>query len=182
MPKLGDSLRRLWGAGLQKDESAFLLPVLREPGNLPEDAIDWVVTRLGELKNRRAVAALAQAAEKRSYPVVKSAQTALIQIGGAEVESAAKGLLAKPGPEQAREAALTILYELKGAGSLPYLRQALSDRDLRTPALLMLYQVGTVEDLRVLLPMSDFWTGDREFHYWLMYAVAGIRGRNPSIL
>lgn len=175
----GDSLRLLWGAGFKTNEAAFLLQVLQKPGNLPPEAIDWVVTRLGELKYRPSVGALIQQIRKANWQVAARAQEALIAIGGEEVESAAKRLLASSDSFQARDAALKILYELKGAGSLPYLRSALSDKELRTPALVLLYHVGTPEDLKVLLPMSDFWTGDRESHYWSNLAIAGIRSRYP---
>jgi HEAT repeat protein len=178
-PIRGDYLRPLWGAGLKPDEGAFLLEVLSQPGKLPPDAIEWTVIRLGELKDRRATAALFQQLQKSAWPVTDRAQQALIRIGGVPVEAGAKALLAPPQSAPVREAALKILYELEGAGSLPYLRQSLSDRLLRTTALLLLGNVGTPQDLRVLLPMSDFWTGDREAHYWAMQAIAGIRARNP---
>jgi len=37
---------------------------------------------------------------------------------------------------------------------------------------------GVPEDLEILVPLSDFWTGDRENHYWLQSAVAAIRRRH----
>ena len=178
-PIRGDYLRPVWGAGLKTDEGAFLLQGLRQPGNLPPDGIDWVVTRLGELKYRPAGRAVIQQIPQASWPVAQSAQETLIQIGGMEVESAASTLLASSAPGPAREVALRVLYGLKGAGSLPEIRGALSDRELRTTALFLLANLGTAQDLSVLVPMSDFWTGDRESHYWLMQAIAGIRSRYP---
>jgi hypothetical protein len=68
---------------------------------------------------------------------------------------------------------------LNGPESLPYLRKAISDDNLRTTALFLLGNVGTAQDLKVLAPMSDFWTGDRQWHYWFMLATAEIRERNP---
>jgi hypothetical protein len=40
-----------------------------------------------------------------------------------------------------------------------------------------LSRIGTPQDLEVLVPLSDFWTGDRANHYWLMSAIAEIRER-----
>jgi len=178
-PIWGDDLHPLWGVALQRDEGAFLLQALRTPGKLPAEAVNWIVTRLGELKERRAVSALAQQLQNQSSDVVRSAQEALIRIGGSEVASAAKALLDGKGPAPAREAALNILYGLNGPESLPYLRKAISDDNLRTTALFLLGNVGTAQDLKVLAPMSDFWTGDRQWHYWFMLATAEIRERNP---
>ncbi len=178
-PIWGDDLHPLWGVALQRDEGAFLLQALRTPGKLPAEAVNWIVTRLGELKERRAVSALAQQLQNQSSDVVRSAQESLIRIGGSEVASAAKALLDGKGPAPAREAALNILYGLNGPESLPYLRKAISDDNLRTTALFLLGNVGTAQDLKVLAPMSDFWTGDRQWHYWFMLATAEIRERNP---
>lgn len=178
-PIWGDDLHPLWGVALQRDEGAFLLQALRTPGKLPAEAVNWIVTRLGELKERRAVSALAQQLQNQSSDVVRSAQESLIRIGGSEVASAAKALLDGKGPSPAREAALNILYGLNGPESLPYLRKAISDDNLRTTALFLLGNVGTAQDLKVLAPMSDFWTGDRQWHYWFMLATAEIRERNP---
>jgi HEAT repeat protein len=178
-PIWGDDLHPLWGVALQRDEGAFLVQALRTPGKLPAEAINWIVTRLGELKERRAVGALLQQLQSQSSDVVGSAQESLIRIGGSEVASAARALLDGKGPAPAREAALNILYGLNGPDSLPYLRKAISDENLRTTALFLLGNVGTAEDLKLLAPMRDFWTGDRQWHYWYMLSTAEIRERNP---
>jgi hypothetical protein len=60
---------------------------------------------------------------------------------------------------------------------LPQIRAALADKALRTTALGLLARVGTKEDLNVLIKMSDFWTGNRDDHYWAMQAVGEIRAR-----
>jgi HEAT repeat protein len=178
-PIWGDDLHPLWGVALQRDEGAFLVQALRTPGKLPAEAVNWIVTRLGELKERRAVGALLQQLQSQSSDVVGSAQESLIRIGGSEVASAARALLDGKGPAPAREAALNILYGLNGPDSLPYLRKAIPDENLRTTALFLLGNVGTAEDLKLLAPMRDFWTGDRQWHYWFMLATAEIRERNP---
>jgi len=178
-PIWGDDLRPLWGVALQRDEGAFLLQALRTPGKLPAEAVAWIAMRLGELKERHAAGALVQQLQNQSSEVVRRAQESLVRIGGPEVASAARALLDGKGPAPAREAALNILYGLNGPESLPYLRKAIPDENLRTTALFLLGHVGTAEDLKLLAPMSDFWTGDRQWHYWYMLATAEIRERNP---
>ena len=175
----GDDLRPLWGEASQSDEGTFLLRVLRTPGKLPAEAVNWTAIRLGELKERRATGALAQQLQSQRPDVVQSVQESLVRIGGPEVAAAARAVLDGKGTAEARNAALNVLYQLNGPDSLPYLRKAISDENLRTTALSLLGNVGTANDLRVLGPMSDFWSGDRQWHYWLMLATAEIRERNP---
>jgi HEAT repeat protein len=112
------------------------------------------------------------------WPVAESAKAALIRIGGDTVAGAMRRLLERGGPSTAREAALNILAAVNGSGALPQIRTALADNTLRSTALSLLARVGTKDDLSVLVPMSDFWTGDRANHYWAMQAVGEIRARN----
>jgi HEAT repeat protein len=173
----GDYLRSVWGASLQPDEGRFLASVLRKSGNLPPEAIKWIAMRLGDLRDARAIDSLVALLGSAQWSLMESSKKALIRIGGDPVAAAAGRLLAGSGGGAAREAALTIVYALKGARALPQIRAALADEALRTTALGLLARVGTEEDLKVLIPMSDFWTGDRNHHYWAMQAVGEIRGR-----
>jgi hypothetical protein len=150
------------------------------PNNLPPGAIAWIATRLGELKERRAAGTLARQFATGGYQVTRRAQEALIRIGGSEAASAARAVLNGKGPANEREATLNILYGLHGPAALPDIRKAVPDSALRTTALNMLAEVGTAEDLKTLAPMAGFWTGDREWHYWLMLATGRIRERNPN--
>jgi HEAT repeat protein len=174
----GDDVRALSAAGQQPDEGAYLVSVLCNPGKLPPAAIEWIVMRLGDLRDVRAIDALVGLLGNLYWALPGSSKEALIRIGGVQVEAAAVRLLEGGGPVGPREAALTILHELKGAEALPQLRAALADSALRSTALLLLARAGTEADLSVLIPMSDFWTGDRDNHYWAMQAVVEIRQRN----
>jgi HEAT repeat protein len=134
--------------------------------------------RLGELKDRRAIDPLTGLLANPQWPVAEKSKEALIRIGGDNASAAMRRLLARGGPSAAREAALDVLCAVQGAGALPQIRAALADQALRTTALSLLARVGTKEDLTVLIPMSDFWTGDRDHHYWAMQAVGEIRSRS----
>ncbi|MDP8983396.1 MAG: hypothetical protein M3O35_22705 [Acidobacteriota bacterium] len=92
--------------------------------------------------------------------------------------AAVRRVLGGGGAIAASETALTILHAVKGSAALPQIRAALADKALRTTALGLLARVGSKDDLKVLIPMSDFWTGDRDAHYWAMQAVGEIRARN----
>jgi HEAT repeat protein len=166
------------GGSRYDDEVASLIGVLGKPGDLPADSISWIALRLGELKDRRAIDPLTGLLANPQWPVAEKSKEALIRIGGDNVSAAMRRLLARGGPSAAREAALDVLCAVQGAGALPQIRAALADQALRTTALSLLARVGTKEDLTVLIPMSDFWTGDRDHHYWAMQAVGEIRSRS----
>ena len=154
------------------------MSALRKSGDLPSEATEWIAMRLGDLKEARAIDSLTGLLGTPMWFVTQSSQDALIRIGGDQVAAAAVRLLAGGGPADPRLAALNVLHGVKGAGALPQIRAALADKALRTTALNLLARVGTAEDLKVLIPMSDFWTGDRDAHYWAMQAVGEIRARH----
>jgi hypothetical protein len=51
------------------------------------------------------------------------------------------------------------------------------DFGLKQSALLQLAQIGTAEDIPLLLPLGDYWKSDRTDHYWAIQALASIRDR-----
>jgi hypothetical protein len=61
----------------------------------------------------------------------------------------------------------------------PLLRRMIVETDfgVKSQALLWIGRVGQPEDLKTLIPIADFWTGDRANHYWAMLAVAEVRQR-----
>jgi HEAT repeat protein len=173
----GDYLRAVWGVGLQPNEGAFLAGVLRNPGAVPPEAIEWIAMRLGELKDARAIEPLVGLLGSAQWSVMQSSEEALIRIAGEQVAAAVQRVLESRAAVVAREAALGILHATTGAAALPQIRAALAEKPLRTAALGLLARAGTEEDLKILIPMSDFWTGDREAHYWAIQAVGEIRAR-----
>ena len=169
-------LRPLLGVGEQQDEGLFLMRALQNHPDLPPLAVTWIAYRLGDLREKRAVPDLIRLLTT-SY-ANPDTWHALVQIAGPAVESEAAKLLTHPRPD-VRSAAIDILYHLQGAKMLPLLRRMLVEKDLgvKSHALLWIGHVGEPEDLKRLVPMADFWTGDRENHYWAMLAVAEIERR-----
>jgi HEAT repeat protein len=105
---------------------------------------------------------------------------ALVRIGGERVEAAAAGLLRHPDENQVRRQAVEIVFRLQRERALPLARRMLAEEGFgrRSAAALFLSNHGVPEDLETLIPLSDFWAGDRENHYWLQLAVSGIRQRH----
>lgn len=141
-------------------------------------AANWILYRLGELKAKRALPAVARALDRKPWDVPTIVE-ALISIGGAETEAAMQPLLAAK-ERETRRAAMEVLYHLQGRRFLPSLRRMITDATFgdKTQALVYLANLGEPSDLAVLVPQSDFWKGDRVNHYWLMSAIAEIRRRH----
>jgi HEAT repeat protein len=179
----GDYLHAIWGAGRQPREGAFLTSVLSEPRDLPPEAIEWIAMRLGDLKDLRAIDPLIAMLASSQWNLAEASKEALMHIGGDQVAAAATRVLSGNGPAGARQAALSILESVNGARALPQVREAMADKALRTTALFLLARIGAAEDLKILIPMADFWSGDREVHYWAMQAVGEIRalGRQARV-
>jgi hypothetical protein len=38
-------------------------------------------------------------------------------------------------------------------------------------------RLGTKQDLALLLPMSNYWSGDRKTHYWVMQAIGELNNK-----
>ena len=105
---------------------------------------------------------------------------ALVQIGGVEVEEAALRLLNHPDENGVRRQATEIVFRLQGERALPLARRMILEANfgIKSSAAQCLSRHGTPEDLKRLIPLSDFWTGDRANHYWLMGAISEIRSRH----
>jgi HEAT repeat protein len=141
------------------------------------DAQEWKLYRLGEMRDARAVATLVGAL-RSGYPRQRTATEALVRIGGPRVEEAMQPLLRDPALD-VRRAAMEVLFSVQRERFLPALRRMLVEPGFGDvpAALTYLAHFGDASDLKVLVPRSDFWTGDRENHYWLMMAIAELRRR-----
>ncbi|MDQ2798226.1 MAG: HEAT repeat domain-containing protein [Armatimonadota bacterium] len=169
----------LVAAKTQSDEGAYLLSLLKNE-KTPSDVRDWAAFRLGDRRDPRAIPPLIAllASPSLGYETERVVQDALEEIGGPRVEQALLGLLTPGHSDDARHQALQILSSLQGARILSLLRRLLPQNDaLRSDVLLLLSRYGTPDDLAALIPLADFWTGDRANHYWAMTAVAEIRDR-----
>jgi HEAT repeat protein len=164
------------------DEGHSLTTLLQSglDGGKTLGAEDWIIHRLGALREQRAVETLIQYLIKRPWSDPYVAIEALTKIGGAEVEAAALGLLNDPDENGVRRQATDLIFRLQDARALPLARRMLTEADFgfKSSAALFLARHGTPEDLNWLVPLSDFWTGDRANHSWLMSAVSEIRHRH----
>ena len=173
-------LAPLWPLAEQPDEVAFMSERLRAPGELPATAREWLVTRLGELKDPRAVPVLMiLLAQERDYGIGVALGTALVQIGGPQAEEALTGLLTHPDRQVVRDRAVKALFAILGERAVPLARRMLQEKDFGSPqaALGYLGSFGTAEDLPLLESWCDYWRADRAVHYWAMSAVAALRER-----
>jgi len=143
-------------------------------------AEDWIIHRLGALREKRAIEPLLQYLTEKPWSHPYATIEALTQIGGAEVEAAALGLLTHPDENGVRRQASDLVFRLQNARALPLARRMFTETDFgfKSSAALFLARHGTPEDLNWLVPLSDFWTGDQVNHDWLMSAVSEIRRRH----
>ncbi len=172
----------LVGVAQAHPEGDFLLPFLLHPPAWPVNAQAMVMTRLGELHETRAVQPLFDSLAANPWYGLYAAQDALIAVGGPEVEQGALRLIARADAGDARRQAVAILEAHPSPALLPLLRKMIRspDPDVRGEALYALGRWGTLADLEALVPLADFWTGDRVNHASAMQAVAGIRSRQAE--
>jgi HEAT repeat protein len=176
-----ETLRPLWALDEQEDEGAFLLERLRSDRNLPVEARLWIVFRLGDLRDRRAVEPLARClVEELDWRLDRTASEALVKIGGPQVEEEMIALLIHEDHNRVRRHAIETLFPVQGERSLALSRRMLSEEDfgLKGMACSNLAHLGTPDDLKLLLPLCDYWTADRKIHHLAMSAVAMIRDRH----
>lgn len=172
-------VRPLMGIGSRADDGEYLLTVLQENPNLPRIATEWLVIRLGELREPKAAGLLcALFGDHTGWPIQNTLSPALIRIGGPEVIRAMTGLL-RHEKHNIRREAMKVLYGVQREEMLPLLRQMLKEKDLglKRQACEYLGRVGKLGDLDLVLPLSDFWKADRSVQGPAANAVAKIRER-----
>jgi HEAT repeat protein len=182
-----ESYRRSWAtlaplrplAG-REDETAFLVSLVEQRPRLSREAWAWLVFRLGDLRQRDAIPALAAyLVGEGNWGLGSDIVEALVRIGGPAVEKEMLGLLSHPGGQRVRQPASEVLFRLQGARGLELARRMIIEDDLgaRRLALLHLSKFGAPDDLPLLLPLCDYWKADRTLHYWAMMAASSIRDR-----
>jgi HEAT repeat protein len=173
-------LAPLWPLAEQTDEAAFMGEQLRAPGELPATAREWLVIRLGELKDPRAVPVLTNLlVQEHDYGIGVALTKALAQIGGPDAEEALTKLLTHPDRQVARARAVEALFAILGERAVPLARRMLREKDFGSPqaALGHLGRFGTAEDLALLESWCDYWHADRAVHCWAMLAMGNLRER-----
>lgn len=152
---------------------------LREAGKTDEAQAAHLEMRLRDVKDRRVIRELvASLRDERHATDPNVVVVDLVTIGGPEVEEELMSLLTDKNPGT-RSRATEALFLIQGDRSRELARRILSEENFgdRMRAYHVLGRLGTAEDLDHLLPLADFWTGDRENHHWAMSAVASIRER-----
>lgn len=170
-------------AGLPStDEGLFLIQKLKEK-KLPPQAHDWVMYRLGDLKETRALDALLVEFEK---PYSYSPSTAKEAIEKIAADKQTRGVLidrltaiALNSKTLPQANAVELLAAIAGRSALPVVRQVVKtgQLDAKVRALNVMSRIGNKDDLAILMPMSNYWTSDRQLHYWVMQAIGEIKNR-----
>lgn len=164
------------------DEGLFLTQQLTEK-KLPTQALDWIIFRLGELKERRAIDALMAEFEKPYSCAQETTKLALKKIAtnsqAREVLITKLKSIALNSKSGSQANALELLAAIEGEKALPEVRQIIKDGQIeaKVRALNIIARLGTKKDLSLLIPMSNYWTGDRRIHYWLMQAIGELNNK-----
>ncbi len=165
-----------------KDEGQFLTQKLVEK-KLPTQALDWIIFRLGDLKETGAIDALMAEFEK---PYSYSPETTKVALEKISTNGQAREVLLKElksialnSQSAAQANAIELLAMIDGEKALPVVRQIIKNGQLeaKVRALNIISRIGTKEDLALLLPMSNYWSGDRKTHYWVMQAVGELNNK-----
>lgn len=165
-----------------QDEGLFLVQKLKEQ-KLPPQALDWIIFRLGDLKETRAIEALMVEFEKPYSFSPATAKEALEKIAKNKQarETIAERLkkIALNSSSVSQANAIELLAAIEGDKSLPVVRQIIRNGqlDAKVRALNIISRLGQKQDLAILLPMSNYWTGDRRLHYWVMQAVGELNNK-----
>ncbi len=165
-----------------KDEGQFLTQKLVEK-KLPAQALDWIIFRLGDLHESRAIDALMAEFEK---PYSYSPETTKVALAKISTNGQARAVLVKRlkaialnSQSAAQANAIELLATIDGEKALPVVRRIVKNGQLeaKVRALNIISRLGTKEDLALLLPMSNYWSGDRKTHYWVMQAVGELNNK-----
>ena len=184
--KWWDAIRPVLGAG-DGGDAGRLRKLLEAHPQMVAVAREWIVVRLGELRDARAAGVLASLVTEPGAGMLReAAKEALIRIGGREVEEQMTQLLRHeqtqllPHEQQyVRRIAMEVLFRVQGPRMLPVLRKLIAAKDsrVRSQACIYLGQVGTPADIERLAPLADFWKGDRSVHYAAVGALGNLRER-----
>lgn len=165
-----------------KDEGQFLTQKLVEK-KLPAQALDWIILRLGDLHESRAIDALMAEFEK---PYSYSPETTKVALEKISTNGQAREVLVKKlksialnAQSAAQANAIELLAAIDGEKALPVVRQIIKNGQLeaKVRALNIISRLGTKQDLALLLPMSNYWSGDRKTHYWVMQAIGELNNK-----
>ncbi|MBL7224030.1 MAG: hypothetical protein ISS72_09260, partial [Candidatus Brocadiae bacterium] len=150
------------------------------PG-LPPEALEWIVFRLGDLRDRRAIQLLSHHMVKfASWQSGAAAAEALRTIGGPEVEASMTRLVFPDKPGYVPHYAVRVLLDVLDDRALPVARRMLAEAGFSQKRLALeeIGRSGTANDIAVVRPYCDYWTADRRLHREAMSAAAALRERH----
>ena len=169
-------------AAQSKNEAQALAALLPDTENkLQNHSVDWLLARLGELRDEVAVAPMLAELKRAPYGGLDAEiKRALVQIGGESARRGALELLGYPEPSQ-RALGMDVLHELPDFDARPLLLQILAGDNVpdKTHAIFLLGYIGTPRDLPILEKLADFWTTDLTYQSRAVEAMVGIRERYP---
>ncbi|MBS2001217.1 MAG: hypothetical protein JST44_06885 [Cyanobacteria bacterium SZAS LIN-5] len=170
------SLKPLLDKNLNR--GALLTRMLAKSNGLPHLAKDWIIVELGDLKETAAADLILEHLKEMKFQYdYNVAGEALQSIGGRHVCNELEKLAL--GNDEVSRNAVDVLCSIEKEKCLPTLRKIINSKSIaKTNALNAMARMGTPQDLAQLLPLSDYWTGDRQYHYWTMEAIAAIRQRH----
>lgn len=159
------------------DEGASLVQLLKQRPPLSGIVTDWIVFRLGDLRESRAGDTILELFTSPSYSP-QTISDALTRIGGTKLLSKIEAI-AVDSKSPYQGPAVEILANCQHENALPILRNILKTGSLegKVRSLAGISRFGNCADKKVLIPMADYWTGEREIHYWLLQAITEIDNR-----
>lgn len=173
-----DKLAKLQGISDKKEQCQYLTGLLQSKSEILPDVLPWVAERLGRIGDGTASSALVAALGSVNYHLSDCAANALISLGRKCTKDKLVAAAQVEGNNQPR--CIDVLCTIYGAEALPTIRKIAKDpkAKYKANAFIWLGRLGNKEDLAYLIPMSDYWKGDRLNHYWVTMALDDIESRH----
>jgi len=161
------------------DETAFWIEMIKNGSKFPSESVKWFAARLGQLQDKRAIPTLMGILEEKTPVDEQPVYRALAKIG-------------KPGIEQLKSFSLKldvhstssrhrdiidVLCESEKENLLPFLRQLVKNNSSvgSSQPWMCIEQYGSVEDIALLTPYTDYWKYGPGRLYWPRSALAQLR-------
>lgn len=172
-----DKLAKLQGVSDKKEQCQYLSNLMQSKSELLPDVLPWVAERLGRIGDGAASSVLVAALGSVNYHLSDCAASALISLGRKCSKDKLVAAALIDGDNRARS--IDVLCTIYGAEALPTIRKIAKDpkAKYKASAFIWLGRLGNKDDLTYLIPMSDYWQGDRLNHYWVTMALDDIESR-----
>ena len=172
-----DKLAKLQGISDKKEQCQYLNNLMQSKSEVLPDVLPWVAERLGRIGDGAASSVLVAALGSVNYHLSDCAASALISLGRKCSKDKLVAAALIDGDNRARS--IDVLCTIYGAEALPTIRKIAKDpkAKYKASAFIWLGRLGNKDDLTYLIPMSDYWQGDRLNHYWVTMALDDIESR-----